>query len=43
MENFPIPDEYFSAPIEDLFQLLAEALAKFVKKLNRYSADQKPM
>lgn len=34
LENYPVPDEYFDAPIEELFDLLGKTFVKFVASVN---------
>jgi len=35
LENFPIPEKYFTCPIEDLFDLLGKTFADFASRMKR--------
>ena len=35
LENFPIPEKYFSCPVEELFDLLGRTFAEFAGRMKR--------
>lgn len=37
LENYPIPEKYFSCPIEELFELLGSAFVRFARRHKRYA------
>jgi hypothetical protein len=36
LENFPIPEKYFTCPIEELFDLLGKTFAEFAVRMKWY-------
>ena len=35
IENYPIPEKFFSCPVEELFDLLAKSLVNFASSLGK--------
>ena len=40
LENYPIPEKYFSCPIEELFELLGSAFVRFARRHNRWVSTE---